>query len=269
LVSTLVQYTHGDSFFHRLDPRSKIVSMLMMTFMIVAVENLWLAAAILLTMVLLWCLAGLSLSVLKDLATPMIGLGVFLLIVQALLYPGDRVLIQPIVPRPIPILGGRGSITLDGILFAVLLSFRLLAMVILLPLVTMTTPLHIFTLGLVRLGLPYRLASTMTTALNLIPILQTEATTIADAQKLRAFQVFEKGSFYEKLKAYPSLVTPLIIGAMRRAQLIAVAMDSRAFGASAHRTYIHEIRMRQRDWVFLTLAALFAGAAGLTGFLIR
>jgi energy-coupling factor transport system permease protein len=242
--------------------------MLMITFLVVAVESLWVAAAILLTMILLWCLAGLSLSVLRDLATPMIGLAAFLLVVQALLYPGERVLVQPIVPRSIPLLGGKGSITLEGILFAVLLSLRLLAMVILLPLVTMTTPLHVFTLGLVRLGLPYRLAYTMTTALNLIPILQSEATTVADAQKLRAFQVFEKGSFLDKLKAYPSLVTPLIIGAMRRAQLIAVAMDSRAFGASPHRTYIQEIRMRHCDWIFLALATTFAGVAGVVNFLI-
>jgi energy-coupling factor transport system permease protein len=265
-LSTLVHYTDGDSFFHRLDPRSKIISMLLITFLIVAVENLWVAAAILSTMILLWCLAGLSLSVLKDLATPMLGLAAFLVVVQALLYPGERVLVQPIVPRSIPLLGGTGSITLEGILFAVVLSLRLFAMVILLPLVTMTTPLHIFTLGLVRLGLPYRLAYTMTTALNLIPILQAEANTVADAQKLRAFRVFEKGNFLDKLKAYPSLVTPLIIGAMRRAQLIAVAMDSRAFGASAERTYIQEIRMRHWDWAFLALATLFAAAAGIANF---
>jgi energy-coupling factor transport system permease protein len=241
--------------------------MLMITTLIVAVQNLWVAAAILSSMILIWCLAGLSLAVLRDLATPMLGLAGFLLIVQGLLYPGEKVLIQPIVPHAIPILGGKGSITLEGILFAVLLSLRLFAMVILLPLVTMTTPLHTFTLGLVRLGLPYRFAYTMTTALNLIPILQTEAATIADAQKLRAFRVFEKGSFLDKLKAYPALVTPLIIGSMRRAQLIAVAMDSRAFGASADRTYIQELRMRRRDWVFLVLVTLLAGVAGAANIL--
>jgi energy-coupling factor transport system permease protein len=241
--------------------------MLLITFLIVAVESLWIAAAILLTMLLLWRIAGLSLSVLKDLATPMLGVAGFLLIVQALLYPGEKVLVQPIVPRSIPFLGGTGSITLEGILFAVVLSLRLFAMVILLPLVTMTTPLHIFTLGLVRLGLPYRFAYTMTTAINLIPILQTEAATIADAQKLRAFRVFEKGGFWAKLKAYPALVTPLIIGSMRRAQLIAVAMDSRAFGASADRTYIQEIRMRRRDWVFLALVTLLVGVTGAANIL--
>jgi energy-coupling factor transport system permease protein len=267
-LSALVEYTPGDSFFHKLDPRSKIVFMGVITVLIVVVENLWIAGGILLTLFLLWRIAGLSLSSLKELATPMIGLAAFLLFVQAILYPGHRILIQPIIPHPIPFIGGRGSVTLEGILFAVLLSVRILAMVIVLPLVTMTTPVHIFTLGLVRMGLPYRLAYTMTTALNLIPLLQAEANMIADAQKLRAFQVFEKGGFLEKLKAYPALVTPLIIGAMRRAQLIAVAMDSRAFGASANRTYIQEIRMRGQDWAFVVVAGLLAAVAGAADFLI-
>lgn len=267
-MSRLVQYSPGDTFFHTLDPRSKIVFMLMITVLIVVVDSLWVAGAILTTLICLWFLAGLSLSKLREITTPMIGLMAFLLLAQAVLYPGDRVLIQPVVPPLIPILGGRGSVTIEGILFAMLLSLRLLAMVIVLPLVSMTTPVHLFTLGLVRMGLPYRFAYTMTTALNLIPLLQAEANTIADAQKLRAFQVFEKGRFLDKLKAYPSLVTPLIIGAMRRAQLIAVAMDSRAFGATASRTYIQDIRMGAKDWAFVGLAALFAGAAGAATFLI-
>lgn len=267
-MSTLVQYYPGDSLFHNLDPRSKIVFMLMITALVVFVDSLWVAGVILLTLVSLWLLAGLSVAKLREITTPMIGLMAFLLLAQAILYPGDWVLIQPIVPPAIPILGGTGSVTVEGILLAVLLSLRLLAMVIVLPLVSMTTPVHLFTLGLVRMGLPYRFAYTMTTALNLIPLLQAEANTIADAQKLRAFQVFEKGRFFDKLKAYPSLVTPLIIGAMRRAQLIAVAMDSRAFGATADRTYLQDIRMGTKDWVFVTLAALFVGAAGAAAVII-
>ena len=123
--------------------------------------------------------------------------------------------------------------------------------------------------SLVRMGLPYRLAYTVTTALNLIPTLQAEAGVIRDAQRLRAFQAFEKGTFLDKLKAYPPLVTPLIIGAMRRAQLMAIAMDSRAFGSGASRTYIQDIRMRVGDWLFVGFSILYAGAIAAARFLVR
>lgn len=267
-MSTLVQYIPGDTFFHRLDPRSKIVFMLLITAVIFIVQNIWVASAVLLTLIIIWFLAGLPFSVLKGLGEAMVGIMVFLFVVQMLLYPGETVLIQPIIPRFVPLIGGLGRIALEGILFALLLSLRLLAMIIVLPLVSMTTPVHIFSLGLVRMGLPYRLAYTTTTALNLIPILQAEANVIVDAQRLRALQVFEKGKFLDKLKAYPPLVTPLVIGAMRRAQLIAVAMDSRAFGATKDRTYIQDIQMRAMDWAFIAFSVLYTMLAVAANYLI-
>lgn len=260
-MSTLVPYIPGDTPFHRLDPRSKIVFMLLVSGITFIVRNLWVAGGILLALILIWFVARLPMSMLRGLGKAMLGIITFLTIVQALLYPGETILIQPIIPATVPLIGGAGRVTLEGILFAVLLSLRLLVMVILLPLVSVTTPMHLFLLGLVRMGLPYRLAYTTTTALNLIPILQAEANGIADAQRLRAFEVFEKGSIIEKLKAYPALVTPLVIGAMRRAQLIAVAMDSRAFGATADRTYIEDIQMRAMDWVFVALSILSTALA--------
>ena len=268
-MRTTVQYIPGATFLHRLDPRSKIIFTLLITLLIFIIQDLLVAGAVLLILVLFWAVARLPFSAIAELGKAAIGVIGFLFVVQALLYPGETALIQPIVPRFIPLIGGIGRVTLEGILFALLLALRLLAMIIVLPLISMTTPIHVFTLGLVRLGLPYRLAYTMTTALNLIPILQAEANVIVDAQRLRAFQVFEKGRFLDKLKAYPSLVTPLIIGAMRRAQLAAVAMDSRAFGASENRTYIQDIRMRPRDWAFIAFSVLCAAAAASANFLIR
>jgi energy-coupling factor transport system permease protein len=267
-MSALVQYVPGRTLFHRLDPRAKIVGMLLVSGVVFVVKSLWVASAILLTLILIWFLAGLPGSMLRGLVRALAGIMVFLLIVQGLLYPGETILVQPIIPSSIPLIGGAGRVTLEGILFAVLLSARLMAMVILMPLVTVTTPMHEFLLGLVRMGLPYRLAYTVTTALNLIPTLQAEANAVADAQRLRAFQVFDKGNLPQKLKAYPALVTPLVIGAMRRAQLVAVAMDSRAFGSAADRTYIHDIRMRAMDWAFVAGSVLYTALAGLMNVLL-
>jgi energy-coupling factor transport system permease protein len=260
-VSPLIQYVPGDTLFHRLDPRAKIVFMLLMAGLVLVVQRVWLAAVIWLTLLLLWRVARLPLRTLTDMGKALAGLALFLLVVQALFYPGETSLVYPIIPTPVPVIGGIGRITLEGVLFAVLVILRLLAVVLILPLVSLTTPIHLLTLGLVRLGLPYRVAYAMTTAINLIPVLQSEANVIADAQRLRAMQVFEKGRFWEKLRSYPALVTPLVIGAMRRAQLIAVAMDSRAFGAGKDRTYIQEIRMRAVDWLFLCATTLYVALA--------
>ena len=264
-MSPLIQYVAGDSLIHRLDPRAKIVFMLLMASLVLLIQRIWLAAAVWLTLLVLWRVARLPGAMLKDTGKALAGLALFLFVVQALFYPGATSLVYPIIPEQVPLIGGVGRITLEGILFAVLIILRLLAVVLVLPLVSLTTPIHLLTLGLVRLGLPYRVAYAMTTAINLIPVLQAEGNVIVDAQRLRAMQVFEKGRFWDKLRSYPALVTPLVIGAMRRAQLIAVAMDSRAFGAGKTRTYVHDIRFQARDWLFLLGTVLYVALAAGAG----
>jgi energy-coupling factor transport system permease protein len=253
-LSSLIAYYPGDTFIHRLDPRAKIVFMIIVSTSIFMVQKIYIAAFILLVMVFLWIVAKLPGSVLwgfMKILLPIIG---FLFIVQAIFYPGTTPLIKPLIP----IGKGIGQVTLEGLLFAVLLALRLMAMIIMLPLVSFTTPVQSFALGMVKMGLPYKLAYTLTTALNLVPILQIETGVIVDAQKLRAMQTFEKGKIGEKMRAYPALVTPLVIGSMRRAQLMAVAMDSRAFGASKSRTYLEDISMHFKDWAFLIGSILFS-----------
>ncbi len=263
-----IKYHPGRSFFHQLDPRAKIAFLLLFTMVIPFIRHIYIAVAMLLTVTALWCMARLPLRIMGDYLKMWGGLIAFLFVVQAILHPGEAVLINPLIPPSVPLIGGKGGITEEGILFAVLITARLLAIIPILPLVTMTTPIHLFVLGLVRLGLPYQLAYTVTTALNLIPTLQAEARVIMDAQRLRAFRAFERGNPIVRMKAYPLLVTPLVIGAMRRAQLIAIAMESRGFGAKEERTYIEDIAMKPSDWVFIGLTVAYCLIALLTNFLL-
>jgi energy-coupling factor transport system permease protein len=64
-------------------------------------------------------------------------------------------------------------------------------------------------------------------------------------------------------------VTPLVISAMRRAQLMAVAMDSRAFGATRSRTYLEDIRMGPKDWAFLVFSIVLAVAIVTVSFILK
>ena len=59
-----------------------------------------------------------------------------------------------------------------------------------------------------------------------------------------------------------------VIGAMRRAQLIAVAMDSRAFGASKSRTFIQDIQMQAADWLFVGATTLYVALAASAGWVL-
>jgi energy-coupling factor transport system permease protein len=235
--------------------------------MIFTIQDVYLAAIVLLTVIALWCIARLPLHTMGGYFKMLGGIIVFLFVVQAILYPGEVILIEPIIPSFVPLIGSKGNITEEGVLFGFFITTRLLAIISILALVSMTTPIDRLTLGLVRLKLPYQFAYIITTALNLIPVLKAEAGAIMDAQRLRAFRTFEKRNPIAKMKAYPLLVTPLVIGAMRRAKLVAIAMESRGFGAKRERVYIEDIAMKPGDWVFIVLTILYCLAILLVNFL--
>jgi energy-coupling factor transport system permease protein len=225
---SLVSYYPGTTLIHRLDPRAKLLFLLVLSVVIFSIQDLLLAIFVFLSLCALWIVAKLPVSIIWSFVRGLLPVFIFLVIVQAILYPGEKILIEPLIPNFIPGIGGAGNITLEGILFAILLMFRLISM--------------------------------LTSALNMVPILQSEIASIVDAQKLRAMQTFEKGKLREKLRSYPALVTPLVIGAMRRAQSMAVAMDSRAFGAFKTRTYIEDVQLESTDWIFMFCVVLYSVA---------
>lgn len=248
---SMVQYYPGKTFVHKLDPRSKLIALIVLTIVIFAVTDYRVIGLIFCGSLVLWATARLPASILVGYMKFLGPLLALLIVMQALFYPGNVFLIKPLIPDWVPVLGGLGKINKEGIIFGLILSLRLITLICLMPLVTFTTPIEKFTLGLIKLGLPYTVAYTATTALNMIPILQTELGVIMDAQRLRAFETFEDGKLVDKVKSYPTLVIPLIVGSMRSAQLMGVAMDSKAFGANKSRTFLEDITFKTRDWVFV------------------
>ena len=88
-----------------------------------------------------------------------------------------------------------------------------------------------------------------------------------DAQKLRGMRLFERerrpfkgGSLFARLKAYSGLVLPLVLGAMRKAQVSSVAMDSRAFGVYKTRTWLDKPVMKMCDYFFIFACIVFSAA---------
>ena len=239
----VIEYLPGDSFFHKLDPRIKILMLLLFTFFIFTTKNFYIISA-LFVLVILPKITGLF--------RLLIPIFFFIIIIQALFQVGDTELLNPVIPNFVPLIGGSGRITLEGTLFGLVISYRLLTLIMLMPLISMTTQINSLALGLVKLGMPYKIAYMATTALNMIPSLEEQTRTIMDAQKLRAFTVFEEGKIHEKLLAYPTLVVPMVIGAMKKSMLVGVAMDARAFGCRKTRTYIDHIEFKTADYIALT-----------------
>ncbi len=262
----LVDYQPGTSYLHTMDPRVKIIALLYLSVVVFMVKSIFVVIAMLGAFSILWSCAQLSWKSWWSFAKVVLSIMALIIVLQLFFY-GDNSTAHFMfglqIPENVGILSNYG-LKWEGLEFGILLTIRFLALIILMPMVIKTTTVSQMSMGMVRLGLPYKIAYMTTTSLNIIPTFQEEIRTIMDAQKLRGMTVFEEGKKWEKFKSYPALVVPMIIGAMRRAQQMGVAMDTRAFGCSKKRTYIETIHMKKTDWLYL-FAALLLGALLIVG----
>ena len=232
---------------HKLDPRVKIIAFLLYSIFIFTTKSFIVISLVFFPVVSLWFIAKIPFSRIAGLIKLMIGLMAMITAMQALFQDGTTILVQPIIPNFIPLIGGVGTIYWEGVEYGLILSYRLITLILIMPLFLMTTDVNSMSVGLVKLGLPYKFAYMASTALNMIPSLTEQVNTIMDAQKLRGSMVFEEGKMMDKIKAYPALVVPMVIGAMKKSMLVGIAMDARAFGCDKKRTYVQVLTYSKSD----------------------
>jgi energy-coupling factor transport system permease protein len=118
-----------------------------------------------------------------------------------------------------------------------------------------------------KLHMPiHELAMMMSIALRFIPTLIEETDKLMSAQKARGAD-FESGNLIEKAKALVPLLVPLFISAFRRAEELAVAMESRCYHGGEGRTRLRQLKYAARDWLAMGLMALLiAGISVLKHF---
>jgi energy-coupling factor transport system permease protein len=257
-----IEYLAGDSFLHRLDPRSKLILLLGSSALVFAANDFLVMALLAASILILWRVARIPLSRIRGYIKFLLGLILFLTLLQVLLGPGDTYFLKPLIPEGVPLIGGWGSLKVEGLYLGLLIGLRIIVLVLLIPLLILTTRLDLLALALTRLGLPYKGAYVLITAINLIPGFEREVQAIMDAQRLRGLRAFDRpgkarpfspSGLWAKLRSYPALASPLIFGAMRKAQFMAQAMDARGFGAHKTRVYLEDIHMERRDYLALAL----------------
>jgi energy-coupling factor transport system permease protein len=153
---------------------------------------------------------------------------------------------------------GPVAITMDGIWIVVTATTILIVFYLLALLLTMTTTPVALVEGLTmllsplrRVGLPVDdFALMLLIALRFIPTLVEEADGLIKAQAARGADV-TRGSPGERMLSLQSWFVPLVHGALRRAEDLAAALDSRGYETQGHRTALHEGPLKGVDWLVL------------------
>ena len=249
---TLGQYFPGHSYVHRLDPRTKLI---MLVVYIVALFTAVSWASYAACLIFLSVTIAISTIPLKSILRgmkPLVFILVFTGVLNLFFTGGETVLVS---------FWGI-AITSEGLVRAILMVVRILMLITGTFLMTYTTSPIALTDGLEALLAPlkvlhlpvHELSMMMCIALRFIPTLIEETDKIMCAQKARGAD-FESGNLLQRVKALVPILVPLFISAFRRADELATAMECRCYQGGEGRTKMKILRYRLGD-----LKAFFIGA---------
>nr|HID14801.1 energy-coupling factor transporter transmembrane protein EcfT [Anaerolineae bacterium] len=237
-------YLDEDTWFHRLDPRTKIIGMVIIFGMALTFNHpLWTVGVAL--AVLLIAIAARALPNFWRLRFILVLLVVF----SAAMWPF-------FTEGPTPLWAwGPLRVSQESLLYAIAMGLRLATFVGTGLIFLSTTKNEEFTNGLIRLRLPYPVAFALSTALRLVPTFAGAGATIVQAQVSRGLDL-ESGSIFKRAGKFIPLAVPLFIYAIRHTNMLAMALESKGFSPEAQRTLYLDPQMRPVDYMVLILLAL-------------
>jgi len=249
---TLGQYFPGNSPIHLLDPRTKLI-LLILYIVALFTAAAWVSYGVVFVAlaVVIWISKIPLKSILRGMK-PLVFILIFTGILNLLFTGGEKVLVS----------FWKITITLEGLERAFFMVVRILMLITGTFLLTYTTSPIALTDGLEslmgplkKLHLPvHELSMMMCIALRFIPTLIEETDKIISAQKARGAD-FESGNLIRRVKALVPILVPLFISAFRRADELATAMECRCYQGGEGRTKMKLLRYKLRD-----IKAFVAGA---------
>lgn len=261
---TLGQFFPGNSVVHKLDPRTKLV-MLVIYIVALFLAVSWVSYGVM----LVFLVGSIAIShippksLLKGMK-PLVLILIFTGVLNIFFTTGEKVLFS----------FWRITVYVEGLERAFFMVIRILMLISGTFLLTYTTSPIALTDGLESLLGPlkvikvpvHELSMMMCIALRFIPTLIEETDKIMSAQKARGAD-FENGKLMERVRALIPILVPLFVSAFRRADELATAMECRCYQGGEGRTKMKLLRYMRRDYLcYLVGVLLLAGIITLSTF---
>ena len=255
---TLGQYFPSDTLIHRLDPRTKLLCVILYIVALFNAKSVLTYAIVAVVLTVCILISKVHYKALTRGLKPVYIIVAFTAIMN-LFFSGGTPVADVWLLR---------HITYEGIRSAIAMVLRIVMLIMGTFLLTYTTsPIsltdaleHLLS-PLKKLKMPiHELAMMMSIALRFIPTLIEETDKIMSAQKARGAD-FESGNIFQRAKALVPILVPLFISAFRRADELATAMECRCYHGGEGRTALHVLRYKTAD--YLALVAFLAFTVGI------
>ncbi|NMB19823.1 MAG: energy-coupling factor transporter transmembrane protein EcfT [Firmicutes bacterium] len=255
---TIGQHIPGDSLIHRLDPRTKILSSIVLIVLLFVVKGFIGYGLVALGIALVVRASNIPLRFVLRGVRPLMVILVFTLTLHLFMTDG-RIIFQIWFLK----------VTWEGLIRGLMMGTRLLLLIIGTSMLTLTTSPMQLTDGIEtllrpgkKIGIPaHELAMMMTIALRFIPTLLEETEKIMKAQMARGAD-FQSGGITQRAKSLIPLLVPLFVNAFRRADDLAIAMEARGYRGGEGRTKLRELKFQRSDMMALGFVLAFALVVG-------
>jgi energy-coupling factor transport system permease protein len=243
---TIGQYIPGESFIHKMDPRFKIIISILFIVDLFLVNNLKGYLYIFIFILATILISKLSVKYIYNGLKPILILLLITAVLNIFMTSGKELIYH----------WGIISIYKEGLIIAAFMIIRLVFLIMGTSILTLTTSPIELTDGIEnllnpfkRIGIPaHELAMMMTIALRFIPTLMDETDKIMKAQMARGAD-FESGNLISRAKSLVPILVPLFISSFRRADELAMAMESRCYKGGEGRTRMKQLKITNKDYI--------------------
>lgn len=256
------RYVPGDSLLHRMDPRSKLITVFLFVIVVFIANNAVTYGVLAAYTFIMVGLSKVPLRFLYGGLKPVFLLVIFTFLLHIFMTKEGDIIFEL----------GWLKIYEEGLRQGIFISLRFLLLILITSLLTLTTTPIEITDGLETLLNPlkkfkfpvHELALMMSISLRFIPTLMQETDKIMKAQTARGVE-YNSGPIKERIKAIVPLLIPLFISSFKRAEELAIAMEARGYKGGEGRT-----KYRQLTWsVTDTMLILFLAAVTFLLIILR
>jgi energy-coupling factor transport system permease protein len=254
-------YKERDSFIQRLDPRTRLVGVVLLS---LAAVFLWDVRLLLIPFVVAVCQLGLAKLTWRELRRFWIFAGALFFFLTALTLLTGRGGVGVITTEHVFWRGQFGPLVVEmseaRLVFALSQLVRIFTMAALAVVLPFTINPAVYGVAFRRLGLPDSISFALDLAVRFVPTLARDFSLTLEAQRARGYELERAGGIIKAIRHTAPLIIPITIGAILKSEDVIDAMNLHAFG-SKQRTWSQELRYQFRDYAVLALClVIFVGS---------
>jgi energy-coupling factor transport system permease protein len=250
-----LRFFPGNTFLHRLDPRTKLLVLLFFIFVEVAFRDIRVIFLPFVASLLLYFSAKIPFREVK-------GTWKFLLLVIVVITSINTVftLVGTTVSNP-HVLASYWvfTVTVEGLSLAAAASLRLLSLALVSVTLVLTTDPSLYGPALTKLGVPYKGAYVFDLAMRYVPTYANDLETTLSSQMARGYKPRGGKNIFATIIHTVPLIVPVSVNAMLSVYEVTDAMELRGFGAKKERTWFRTVQFARLDYLVTAAVVLLLG----------